>query len=34
MVVFLEAIVKTLPKKSGGGIDVKYNYKPIPTWEQ
>ena len=34
MVVFLEAIVKTLPKKSGGGIDVKYSYKPIPTWEQ
>ena len=28
-VVFLEAIVKCLPKKSGGGISVKYNYKPI-----
>lgn len=28
-VVFLEAIVKTLPKKSGGGVEVKYNYKPI-----
>lgn len=28
-VVFLEAIVKTLPKKSGGGVVVKYNYKPM-----
>lgn len=27
--VFLEAIVKTLPKKSGGGVEVKYNYKPF-----
>lgn len=28
-VVFLEAIVRTLPKKLGGGVDVKYNYKPL-----
>lgn len=28
-VVFLEAIVRTLPKKSGGGVEVKYNYKPM-----
>lgn len=33
-VVFLEAIVRTLPKKLGGGVEVKYNYKPIPLWEQ
>lgn len=34
VVIFLEAIVKTLPKKLGGGVDVRYNYKPIPIWEQ
>lgn len=28
-VAFLEAVVKCLPKKSGGGISVKYNYKPL-----
>ena len=28
-VVFLEAIVKCLPKRDGGGVSVKYNYKPI-----
>lgn len=33
-VVFLEAIVRTLPKKCGGGIEVKCNYKPFMEWQQ
>lgn len=28
-VVFLEAIVRCLPKRYGGGVEVKYIYKPI-----